>query len=199
MKELAIVKLARSWAVNEGRMKWVSQSSGKSNLYAALSDAKRMPAGGFAPSEDWSLVCFEMPLLASLNVNAMTHWYTKKVIQNPAHYLKGHQLRGYKPGNALQGDLVFWKMKQKTNKLLSAFDRFGTSADTSVPFGLDHVALATGQLQGQESEVISFWESGLVEITTVGAITESVSRQFGEAEFDVSVSRGPWYWGYYLW
>jgi hypothetical protein len=196
MKELQIVEKANSWV---GRtMNWVSQSSGKSNLLAALNDAGKAPQCGFEASEDWSLVCFEMPLLASLSVNAMTQWYTKKVIMEPEHYLKGHELRRYEAGNALQGDLVFWKHKQQATKLLKLFDK-GGGDDTGAPFGLDHVALATGKRRGSKSEVVSFWSSNKVESTTVEDITSQVREQFNNAEFEVTVARGPWYWGYYLW
>ncbi|WP_086933542.1 hypothetical protein [Agarilytica rhodophyticola] len=188
--EDAIVKEATSWVGK--KMKWVSFDPDKSTLYKKLS-ANNLTSP-IIPSEAWSVNCFEMPLMAALSANALTKKYVTKMYNDMGYWLKGYQLKNYTSSVKLdKGDLVFWKsVVAETSILAKTIFKLGDNgSDDKISFGLDHVALATGN----KDEVISFWEDNTIKKTSIAEVNSELAETCKGMEFKISKSRGPWaYW-----
>lgn len=189
--EQQIVNKADSWVGTH--MSWIPFNPANSTLNGRLTGGTLvLPIN---PDVNWTVNCFEMPLMAAIDSNGITQWYVKKVLRDPNYYLKGHYLEVFSPNNMPRlGDLVFWKSQVSADSLLARV--FGAEqSQAQIDWGLDHVALATGN----GDEVISFWESNVIEKTSIGAINQFLSQAANGMGFIVSFSRGPWYWKWLIW
>ncbi len=188
--EQQIVNKALSWVGKQ--MTWIAFDPRQSSLCTGL-DKGTLP-GTINPTKLWRVNCFEMPLMAAIASNGITQWYVKKVVKNPNYYLKGYELRECNSNTSPRlGDLVFWKSLVDDTSILSRV--FGKDESTSVDWGLDHVALATGK----GDEVVSFWEDNVIKKTTIRAINDDLKERANGMKFKVSSARGPWYWKYWIW
>ena len=198
MWESYIVAQARQW-VNQG-MTWVGQSSGLSNFYAVMNGDQQAPASGTQPGFGWSMTCYEMPLLAAVHSRSIDRALAAQVARDPENRLRRYWTRNYDDvrcggiDRPTAGDLVFWKQRVANNGILA---RLLGPDDNPNRWGLDHVALATGNTaHNGHSEVISFWTNNTIELTDVNTITTNVQNALGNnAIMDVTYASGPWgYW-----
>ncbi len=155
----AVADVAVSWVGQN--MNWIpfdANTTVQSTLYGPLSGR----GGGYNPTAGSTMCCWEMPLMAARNHNAISVAKALRVYTNSDYYISAGYVKAYPASRPQKGDLVTWVNAAADDSILGrAFRNFGGGGNVApAKLGLAHVTLATGGNAGDGSpEVISFWGS----------------------------------------